>query len=193
MVTLTAGIVVGIAGVLDLARRAQLLLTVADPATSSVPFALALPAAAGMAGSWALASYARSRAVGVATMAGALSWTTFSVAGVLGAGPAVASATAAVVVGFCGEALTNRLRIPPLLVAVCGILPLLPGLAIYRGLFVIVVESDLAGGLDALVGAAGIGLGLAAGVSLGKHFGRPVGGRRDRFDRRVRRRATTQD
>jgi uncharacterized membrane protein YjjP (DUF1212 family) len=192
MVTLTAGIVVGIAGVLDLAQRAQLLLTVADPATSSVPFAVALAAAAGMAGSWALASYARSRAVGVATVAGALAWTTFSVAGALGAGPAVASATAAVVVGFCGEALTDRLRIPPLLVAVCGILPLLPGLAIYRGLFGIVVESDLAGGLDALVGAAAIGLGLAAGVSLGKGLGRPLGGKRDRFDRRVGRRATNE-
>jgi threonine/serine exporter ThrE len=58
VVTLTAGIVVGIAGVLDLAQRAQLPLTVADPATSNVPFAVALAAAAGMAGSWALAAYA---------------------------------------------------------------------------------------------------------------------------------------
>ncbi|MGK5115180.1 MULTISPECIES: threonine/serine ThrE exporter family protein [unclassified Geodermatophilus] len=193
MMTLTAGIVVGIAGVLDLAQRARLLLTVVDPETSSVPFAVGLAAAAAMAGSWALASFARTRAVGVATVAGALAWTTFSVAGALGAGTAVASATAAVVVGFCGEALTGRLPIPPLLVAVCGILPLLPGLAIYRGLFGIVVESDLTGGLDALVGAAAIGLGLAAGVSLGKSLGRPLGGRRDRFDRRVRRRATSED
>jgi uncharacterized membrane protein YjjP (DUF1212 family) len=193
VVTLTAGIVVGIAAVLDLAQRARLPLTVADPATSTVPFAVALAAAAGIAGSWALASYARPRAVGVATVAGALAWTTSSVAGALGAGPAVAGAVAAVVVGFCGEALTDRLRIPPLLVAVCGIVPLLPGLAIYQGLFAIVVEADLPGGLDALVGAAAIGLGLAAGVSLGEHLGRPLGGRRDRFDRRVRRRATTGD
>ena len=193
VLTLTAGIVVGIAGVLDLAQRAQLPLAVVDPATSSVPFAVALAAAAGMAGSWALASYARARAVGIATVTGVLAWTTYWVAGTLGAGPAVASATAAVVVGFCGESLTDRLRIPPLLVAVCGIIPLLPGLAIYRGLFSIVVEADIAGGLDALVGAAAIGLGLAAGVALGRYFGRPFGGRRDRFDRRVRRRATSGD
>jgi uncharacterized membrane protein YjjP (DUF1212 family) len=193
VVTLTAGIVVGIAGVLDLAQRAELPLAVADPATSSVPFVVALAAAAGMAGSWALASYARVRAVGVATVTGALAWTTFWVAGTLGAGPAVASATAAVVVGFCGESLTERLRIPPLLVAVCGIVPLLPGLAIYRGLFGIVVEADLSGGSGALVGAAAIGLALAAGVAPGRYFGRPLGGRPDRFDRRVRRRATTSD
>ena len=78
-----------------------------------------------------------------------------------------------------------------MLVAVCGIVPLLPGLAIYRGLFAIVVEADIAGGLDALVGAAAIGLALAAGVALGRYFGRPLCGRRDRFDRRVRRRATS--
>jgi uncharacterized membrane protein YjjP (DUF1212 family) len=191
VVTLTAGIVVGIAGVLDLAQRAQVPLAVADPATSSVPFAVALTAAAGMAGSWALASYARIWAVGVATLAGALAWTTYWVVGWLGAGPAVATATAAVVVGFCGEALTGRLPIPPLIIAVCGIVPLLPGLAIYRGLFAIVVDADVPGGLGVLVGALAIGLALAAGVSLGEHLGRPLGGRRDRFDRRVRRRATS--
>jgi uncharacterized membrane protein YjjB (DUF3815 family) len=140
VLTLTAGIVVGIAVVLDLAQRARLPMTVADPATSGVPFAVALAAAAGMAGSWALASSARVRAVGVATLTGALAATAYWVAGTLGAGPAVASVAAAVVVGFCGESLTERLRIPPMLVAVCGIVPLLPGLAIYRGLFASVVE-----------------------------------------------------
>jgi uncharacterized membrane protein YjjB (DUF3815 family) len=124
-------------------------------------------------------------------VAGALAWTTSAAAGAIGAGPAVAAAAAAVVVGFCGESLTDRLRIPPLLVAVCGIVPLLPGLVIYQGLFAIVVEADIPGGLEALVGAAAIGLALAAGVALGEYLGRPLSGKRDRFDRRVRRRATT--
>ncbi|GAB3346080.1 threonine/serine exporter family protein [Modestobacter lapidis] len=193
VLTLTTGIVVGIAGVLDLAQRAQVPLAVVDPATAGVPFAVALAAAAGMAGFWALASHARPHAVGVAMVAGALAWTTSSAAGAFGAGPAVASASAAVVVGFCGEALTERLRIPLLLIAICGIVPLLPGLAIYRGLFAIVVEADVPGGLNLLVGAAAIGLALAAGIVLGRYFGRPLGGRRDRFDRRVRRRATNID
>ena len=193
VLTLTAGIVAGIAGVLDLAQRVRVPLTVVDVATSTVPFAVALAAAAGIAGFWALASHARPRAVGVATVAGALAWATSSAAGALGAGPAVASATAAVVVAFCGESLTDRLRIPPLLVAVCGIVPLLPGLAIYRGLFAIVVEADLPGGVNTLVGAAVIGLGLAAGVALGEYFGRTLRGTRDRFDRRVSHRATISD
>jgi uncharacterized membrane protein YjjB (DUF3815 family) len=105
----------------------------------------------------------------------------------------VASGIAAVAIGFCGELLTGRLRMPPMLVAVCGIVPLLPGLAIYRGLFAIVVEADVQGGLTALVGAAAVGLALAAGVTLGEYLGHPVRGGHDRYDRRVRRRATTVD
>jgi uncharacterized membrane protein YjjP (DUF1212 family) len=193
VVTLTAGIVVGIAGVLDLARRAQLPLTVVDTSPAPVPFTVALAASAGIAGCWALASHARPRAVGLAAVAGALAWTVFWAAGELGAGPTLASGIAAVVLGFCGEVLTGRLRVPSQLVAVCGIVPLLPGLAIYHGLFAIVVDADVEGGLAALVGAAAIGLALAAGVTLGEYVGRPVSAKRDRYDERVRRRAMTID
>ncbi|PRY50239.1 uncharacterized membrane protein YjjP (DUF1212 family) [Geodermatophilus tzadiensis] len=193
VLTLTAGIVVGIAGVLDVARRADLPLTVVDPSPGAVPFGVALAASAGIAGSWALGCHARPRAVVLAAVAGALAWATTWAAGDLGTGPAVASGVAAVVLGFCGEVLTDRLRVPPLLVAVCGIVPLLPGLTIYQGLFAIVVDSDVQGGLAALVGAAAVGLALAAGVTLGEYLGRPVGARRDRYDLRVRRRAMTTD
>jgi uncharacterized membrane protein YjjP (DUF1212 family) len=193
VVTLTAGIVVGIAGVLDLAQRARLPLDVVHASPSTAPFAVGLAASAGIAGFWALASHARPRAIGLAAMAGALAWTTFWAASGLGSGPAVASGIAAVAIGFCGELLTERLQIPPMLVAVCGIVPLLPGLAIYRGLFAIVVEADIQGGLAALVGASAVGLALAAGVALGEYLGRPVSGGRDRYDQRVRRRATTAD
>jgi uncharacterized membrane protein YjjB (DUF3815 family) len=100
---------------------------------------------------------------------------------------------AAVVLGFCGQVLTTRLRIPPQLIAVCGIVPLLPGLAVYHGLFAVVVDADIEGGLAALVGALAVGLALAAGVTLGEFLGRPVNGVRDRYDERVRRRAMTTD
>jgi uncharacterized membrane protein YjjP (DUF1212 family) len=193
VMTLTAGIVVGIAGVLDIAQRARLPLDVVHASASTVPFAVGLAASAGIAGFWALGSHARPRAIGLAAMAGALAWTTFWAASGLGTAPAVASGIAAVAIGFCGELLTDRLRIPPMLVAVCGIVPLLPGLTIYRGLFAIVVEADIQRGLSALVGASAIGLALAAGVALGEYLGRPVSAGRDRYDQRVRRRARTAD
>jgi uncharacterized membrane protein YjjP (DUF1212 family) len=193
LVTLTVGIVVGIAGVLDLAQRAQIPLAAVDISASPVPFTVALLASAGIAAFWAVVSHARPRAVGLAAVAGSLAWTTFWAVGGVGVGPVLASAVAAVVLGFCGEVLTGRLRIPPQLIAVCGIVPLLPGLAIYDGLFAIVVDADIDRGLAALVGAAAIGLALAAGVTLGEFLGRPVNNVRDRFDKRVRRRFSTLD
>jgi len=66
-------------------------------------------------------------------------------------------------------------------------------LAIYDGLFAIVVDGDIDGGLAALVGAGAIGLALAAGVTLGEYLGRPLHGGRDRYDKRVRRRFLTAD
>ena len=192
VLTLTAGIVVGIAGVLDVAQRAQLPLDVASSSTP-VPYVVGLAASAGIAGFWALASHARPRAIGLAAAAGALSWATSWAAEDLGSGPAVAAGLAAVVVGFCGAVLTERLRIPPMLVPVCGIVPLLPGLAIYHGLFAIVVQQDLPGGVGGLVRAAAVGLALAAGVTLGEYLGRPFSGGHDRYDRRAHRRATLTD
>ena len=193
VLTLTTGIVVGIAGVLDVAQRAQLPLDVAASSSPPVAWPVALAASAAIAGFWALASHARPRAVALAALAGALSGATAQAAAALGSGPAVAGGLAAVLVGFCGAAFTERLRVAPLLVPVCGIVPLLPGLAIYHGLFAIVVEGDLQDGVGVLVRAAALGLALAAGVTLGEHLGRPLGGGQDRYDRRARRRATTTD
>jgi len=93
------------------------------------------------------------------------------------------------VVGFVGEVVTDRLRVPPLLEAVCGIVALLPGLAIYRGLFWLIVEGNLQAGLGSLTSALAVGLGLAAGVTLGEFLATPVRSGVDRFERAVRRHA----
>src|SRR4051812_42995365 len=55
VLTLTAGIVVGIAGVLDVAQRARVPMDVVVATPSSVPLAVELAASAGIAGFWALA------------------------------------------------------------------------------------------------------------------------------------------
>lgn len=192
VVTLTVGVVVGIGGVLDLAQRAHVPLDV-DTSASAVAFPVALVASAGIAGFWAVISHARPRAVALAALAGALGWATYWGIGQLGAGPVLASGAAAVVIGLCGEVLTARLRVPPQLIVVCGIVPLLPGLAIYDGLFAVVVNANTDGGLTGLVSASAIGLALAAGVTLGEFLGRPANGGQDRYDKRVRRRFLSAD
>ena len=56
-----------------------------------------------------------------------------------------------------------------MLVAVCGTVPLLPALAIYQGLFAIVVDADIQGGLAALVEASAVGRRPPTEVHVGSY------------------------
>jgi len=63
-------------------------------------------------------------------------------------------------------------KVPPLVVALAGISPLLPGLTAYRGFYQLSVEG-LTDGLVTITLALAIGLALAAGVTLGQFLTRP--------------------
>ena len=67
--------------------------------------------------------------------------------------------------------MARRALTPPLVVAVAGITPLLPGLALYRGLYAM-LRNQMATGMTALFSAFGIGCALAAGVTLGEWLAR---------------------
>ena len=175
VLVLTVGIVVGIGGVLDVARRLGVSLDVVENPGDTVSPVVQVLAAGVVAASWAVASYARPRAAVVAGVAGMVAWLTFAGLRELQVGPAVASAGAALLVGFTAESLATRLRVPSLVASACAIVPLLPGLAIYRGLFLIVDDtSSLGDGAQVLLGAVTVGLGLAAGVTLGELLAAPV-------------------
>jgi uncharacterized membrane protein YjjP (DUF1212 family) len=110
----------------------------------------------------------------------------------VGMGPVAASSLAALTAGFLSQVGASRLRVPALALSTAAIVPLLPGLAVYRGLFEIVQRSPgegLSTGLTTLFGAAGVGMGLAAGVSLGTFLARPLRAELDRGQRRALRRS----
>lgn len=176
VVLLTLGIVVGIGAVLDVARRLGVPLVLLEAPSVTVAVPLQAAAAGVVALAWAVASYSRPRAALVAAGVGSVAWVVFAGVAGLGAGPAVASAVAATVVGFVSESVGVRLGVPPIVTSVCGIVPLLPGLAIYRGLFEVVNDpaGDLVSGSTTLFGAVLVGLGLAAGVTLGEFLAAPV-------------------
>ena len=88
-------------------------------------------------------------------------------------GVAWSSAMAAVVIGIASYSLAGRFRVPPLIIVVCGIVGLLPGLTIYRGLTELLSEDDLAG-LLSLLTAMSIAIGLASGVLLGEYIAQPL-------------------
>lgn len=80
---------------------------------------------------------------------------------------AVATAVAAIVIGLLSGVLAGRQKIPPVLLTAAGIIPLLPGLAVYQGLLSL-SQNDINEGMRSLIEAAAIAIALAAGVLLGK-------------------------
>ncbi|WP_432523318.1 threonine/serine ThrE exporter family protein [Kineococcus sp. SYSU DK006] len=185
---LTTGLVLGIAGVLDLGQRAGITLSLAFAATEPPPLVVQVLAGTAAATAWAVSGYAAGRAVALAGLAGATASATSALAVAAGAGPVAAAGLAALLVGFLAEGTAWRWGVPGLVVAVCGIVPLLPGLAIYRAIFA-VVGGGTSAGLALLVSALGTALALAAGVTLGEFCSQPLRREFDRVERLVRRRA----
>jgi uncharacterized membrane protein YjjB (DUF3815 family) len=91
---------------------------------------------------------------------------------VQGFGRAWSAALAAIAIGVVSYAVAGRVRVPPLVVVVSAIVPLLPGLSIYRAL------SEMAAGETAgilsMATAAAIAIALASGVILGEYIAQPL-------------------
>jgi uncharacterized membrane protein YjjB (DUF3815 family) len=77
-----------------------------------------------------------------------------------------AVAIAAFATGMVATALADRLRAPSLAFVMAGVIPLVPGSLIYRGL--LGMGDDLGTGVAELLGAAEIAVSIAAGVVLGQ-------------------------
>jgi uncharacterized membrane protein YjjB (DUF3815 family) len=87
-----------------------------------------------------------------------------------------AVALAAFFVGLVGYAVARRLRVPPLIVVVSAVVPMLPGIAIYRGLSLLSEGSsrNTSFGMVHIIGAASVALAIAAGVILGEYLAQPL-------------------
>jgi len=171
---LTAGIIVGVGLALKVASGLGVVLPALGASTTALSqLPVQVLAAAGSGAFFALASYAERRALVFAGVAGAAGFAVFGLLQHIAGGTLMASAAAATVVGFAGGVLSRRYRIPPLVIAVSGITPLLPGLAVYRGLFAM-TNSDPVTGLSEMSAALGIGAALASGVVLGEWMARSL-------------------
>ena len=168
----TAGIIAGVSGGLKLGDAVGVGIGRLDPGAagwSHLP--VMVVGAALAAGAFAFSSYAPPRSIApIAVVAGVGE----VVAGVVeqGFGRAWSSGIAAVLIGVASYSVAGRFRVPPLIVVVSGIVPLLPGLSIYRGLS-LMAAGQSRGILD-LASAAVIAIALASGVSLGEYFAQPL-------------------
>lgn len=177
VLVLTLGIVTGIGVVLSLARRGgtPLELSVSAPLTPN--HAVQVAAAVVVAAFFAISVHAQPRTMLVAAAAAGGGWLIYLEAHRSGLGAAGSSALAALGVGFASELFIDRWRVTAAAVRTAGIVPLLPGLAVYRGLFQLVEASPgqgISAGVTTLLSAATIGFALAAGSSLGTLLGRPI-------------------
>jgi uncharacterized membrane protein YjjP (DUF1212 family) len=175
VLVLTLGIVVGIVVVLGVASRLGVVLAISPDSEILAGPVLQLVAAAIIAAGWAISSYTSVRSALLTALAGAVGWLVSLLVTDAGTSAAFAAAFAASVIGFGTQLARQRIRFSALAVTTAAIVPLLPGRAVYRGLFEIVngeAGSGLYQGLGTLLGAVGVGMGLAAGVSLGTYGAR---------------------
>ncbi|WP_037345021.1 threonine/serine ThrE exporter family protein [Sciscionella sediminilitoris] len=186
---ISAGLIAGVVIAVKIATVVGITQGEMDPpkTTSVQQVPLLMLAGAAAAAFYALASYARTRTLLVSAAAGALGGAAYGALLATASSPIIASAAAAVVIGFAGGLLTRRLRIPPVIVAVAGLTPLLPGFSTYRALYGLVNSSKnpqhiLEGGVN-LVVAVTIALALGAGVVLGQFLAHPVRRRLGRWQR----------
>jgi uncharacterized membrane protein YjjB (DUF3815 family) len=122
------------------------------------------------AAAFAYACYAPARALLIVATMGGLGQAAWIVVDRTALGTTFASAVAAVTIGVAC-AVSGRFRVPPLVIVVPAIVPLLPGLAIYRGLALLSEGQD---GVPQLIAAAATAIALAAGVILGQYLAQPL-------------------
>ncbi len=168
----TAGIIVGVSAGLSIGRSigVEVSLTPGAAGFSDTP-TVALGAAIA-AGSFAFTAYSPKRVVvPVALLSGAASGLYF-VLTTHGVGRAAAAGVAAVAIGLVSYWVAGWFKVPPLVVITACVVPLLPGLSIYRALSMLAAEDF--NGMIAMITAAAVALSLSAGAILGEYIAQPL-------------------
>ncbi|WP_408898342.1 threonine/serine exporter ThrE family protein [Nocardioides sp. R1-1] len=173
----TAGIIAGVSGGLSLCAAVGLEI----PRLTLPRFDLVGVTAVGVGGAvaaaaFAFASYAPLRTLLPVGVLGGLALAATEIMSEAGFGRTWAVGLSAFAIGLFGYTVGRRFRVPPLVVVVSAVVPLLPGLSIYRGLFLLGEDGGqlTAQGLLAMVTAASIAIALASGVILGEYVAQPV-------------------
>lgn len=191
---LTLGIVIGITMGLQLGSRLGygMLLPASAPANGPLPQQLV--GVVIIAGAYALSTYASPRAIALACGMGLIGYSAY-LAGIWAKlGPASSTGLGALASSFLAILIAKKLRVPALTLTTAAIVPLVPGAAIFRGLLQLTEANGstaaMMNGAGILLGAAGVAVAIAAGVSLGAFFGRPTRDTIATAARRMRRDST---
>ncbi len=172
----TAGIIAGVSGGLSLGAAIDVDVGRLEPGYSGweATWVLVLGSAV-CAAAFAYASYSPMRALLPIASVAAIGAAVYRVVDEAGLGRTWGAGTAAFAIGLVAYFVAGRIRVPPLVIVVSAVVPLLPGLSIYRGLSLL-AEDDarVSLGLLAMVTAAGVAIALASGVILGEYVAQPL-------------------
>lgn len=169
----TGGIVAGVGLGIQLSGVLGVLLPAMEIASAPNPSSMVVRVIAGAvaAAAFAVGCYAEWSSVMIAGVTALVGSTFYYFIVSIGAGGVVAAAAAATAIGFAGGLMARRFLIPPLIVAIAGITPMLPGLSIYRGMYAALNEQTLLGFTNSAV-ALGTACALASGVVFGEWVAR---------------------
>lgn len=168
----TTGIIAGVAGGLTVADLTGADLGTVVPGATGFTQGSAMTAGAGLAAAaYGLACYAPLRAAAAAAVVAACGQALFLTVENASVAQTWAAAAAALAIGAISYGIAPRLRVPPLVLVVPAVVPLLPGLTIYRGLALLADGED---GVLELAAAGATAIALAAGVILGQYLVQPL-------------------
>jgi uncharacterized membrane protein YjjP (DUF1212 family) len=176
----TLGLVVGILAGLELGSMLGFRMALPDGPPPLGPLPDQVCGAVIIAVAVALFNGAGLRIIAVSGVLGAVAALGYAVAQTAaGLHPAAASGIAALLASFVGVLIAHNLHVPSVAVTTAAIVPLVPGGAVFYGLLGMVHADPTSaltadGGAGSLVLAASVGIGLAAGASLGIYLGTPV-------------------
>lgn len=182
----SAGILVGVSIAVRIGRAAGVDVQVIPdmPVVAALSVPVYMVAGAIGAAAAAIAGYASIRAALAAGIAGATATLLFFGLQLLEINTIASSFVAAAATGLVGTLLAPRLRATPLVIIMAGIVPLVPGLTLYRGFVQLVNGQPTAGGTLGM--AAGLALALGAGAVLGPLLAPSVQRELARYRHRVR-------
>jgi uncharacterized membrane protein YjjP (DUF1212 family) len=172
----TSGLIAGVSGGLTVAEIAGIEIGRVVPGRV-VPLDTLTVMAIGAgiaAAAFAAASYSPWRVVVPIAVIAAVAMLTSQGVHYAGFDRTWAAGVAALVIGLVSYAVAGWARVPVLVVVVSAIVPLLPGLSIFRGLSLLTAGGDSSRGVLAMVTAASVALALAAGVILGEYLAQPL-------------------
>ena len=183
----TAGIIAGVSGGLAVADVAGVSIGRIDPGGADlITVSVMALGAAICAAAFAFSAYAPKRVLAPIALIAGGAMAISQVIESSGLGRTWSVAMAAFFIGLVSYAVSGWVSVPPLVVVVSAIVPLLPGLSIYRGLSLLgEAGAQTAAGILAIVTAASVAIALASGVILGEYVAQPLRREARRMERRL--------